>query len=124
MTGTRTLPHLAHWGAVRLTVEGEGDDARVVGVDRHPDDPAPSPLHENFLGDGLRRGRVARPAVRKGWVAVGPGPTPARRAPPCGGGASRTGRAPTPAADPTPTSRSTGTWRSTWPAASSGASVR
>jgi biotin/methionine sulfoxide reductase len=71
---TRTLPHLAHWGAFGVEVAGEGDDARVVAVHGHADDPAPSPLHANVVGDGLTRGRVARPAVRRGWLEGGPGP--------------------------------------------------
>ena len=69
VSGPRTLPHLAHWGAFRVTVE----DDEIVGIGPHPDDPAPSPLHENFR-DGLRRGRVARPSVRRGWLEHGPGP--------------------------------------------------
>ena len=69
VSGPRTLPHLAHWGAFRVTVE----DDEIVGIGPHPDDPAPSPLHENFR-DGLRRGRVACPSVRRGWLEHGPGP--------------------------------------------------
>jgi len=64
-----TLPHLAHWGAFRVTV----DDGRVVAVAGHPDDEAPSPLHTNLL-DGAERGRVRRPAIRAGWLTDGPGP--------------------------------------------------
>lgn len=66
---SRTLPHLAHWGAFRVTVE---DDC-VIAVAGHPDDPAPSPLHENVV-EGAERGRVARPAIREGWLRNGPGP--------------------------------------------------
>src|ERR1700760_2553922 len=69
MAGPRTLPHFAHWGALSVTVE----DGEVTGVHPHPDDPAPSPLHENFR-DGLRSGRVARPSIRTGWLEHGPGP--------------------------------------------------
>ena len=42
---TTTLPHLAHWGAFRVTVE----DGELRSVQPHPDDPAPSPLHEPRL---------------------------------------------------------------------------
>ena len=66
---SRTLPHLAHWGAFRVTVA----DDRVVAVAGHPDDPAPSPLHDNVV-EGAERGRVARPAIREGWLRNGPGP--------------------------------------------------
>ena len=66
----RTLPHVSHWGAFRVTV----DDDRIVGVEGHPDDPTPSPLLANFL-DGIRHeSRVARPAIRRGWLEDGPGP--------------------------------------------------
>jgi biotin/methionine sulfoxide reductase len=72
----RTFPHLSHWGAFRVTV----DDDRIVGVAGHPDDPAPSPLLANFI-DGVRhRARVARPAIRRGWLEHGPGADPARGA--------------------------------------------
>ena len=66
----RTLPHLSHWGAFRVTVDG----GELVAVDGHPDDPAPSPLLGNFL-DGIRHeARVLRPAIRRGWLDAGPGP--------------------------------------------------
>jgi biotin/methionine sulfoxide reductase len=72
----RTLPHLSHWGAFDVTVDG--DD--IVGVDGHADDPTPSPLLENFL-DGIRsEARVQRPAVRRGWLEDGPGPDERRGA--------------------------------------------
>ena len=65
----RTLPHLSHWGAFRVTVDGD----RVLAVDGHPDDPAPSPLLGNFL-DGVRHeSRVARPSIRRSWLEDGPG---------------------------------------------------
>jgi biotin/methionine sulfoxide reductase len=65
-----SLPHLAHWGAFRVTVAG----GEVVAVEGHPDDPAPSPLLANFV-DGIHHpSRVARPAVRRGWLEGGPGP--------------------------------------------------
>jgi len=72
----RTLPHLSHWGAFRVTVE----DDRIVDVDGHPDDPAPSPLLANYR-DGIRHpARVARPAVRRGWLEHGPNPDSRRGA--------------------------------------------
>ena len=72
----RTSPHLSHWGAFDVTVEG--DD--IVGVRGHPDDPTPSPLLDNFL-DGIKsEARVMRPAVRRGWLEHGPGPDERRGA--------------------------------------------
>ncbi|MEY2449413.1 MAG: biotin/methionine sulfoxide reductase, partial [Acidimicrobiaceae bacterium] len=57
---TRTLPHLSHWGAFRVTV----DDGAVVSVEGHPDDPSPSPLLANFVDGVHHKARVTRPAVR------------------------------------------------------------
>lgn len=75
-TQRRTLPHLSHWGAFRVTVE----DDTIVGVEGHPDDPAPSPLLENYLDGITHQARVARPAVRRGWLESGPGPDARRGA--------------------------------------------
>lgn len=66
----KTVSHLSHWGALRLTVE----DDEVVAVAGHPDDPAPSPLIDNFLDSARSDSRVRRPAVRRGWLENGPGP--------------------------------------------------
>src|SRR5687767_5189687 len=72
----RTLPHLSHWGAFSVTV----DDDRIVGIDPHPDDPAPPKLLDNFI-DGIRHeARVQRPSVRRGWLEHGPGPDDRRGA--------------------------------------------
>jgi biotin/methionine sulfoxide reductase len=73
---SKTLPHLSHWGAFRVTV----DDGRIVSVDGHPDDPAPSPLLANFVDGVQHKARVTRPAVRKGWLENGPGPDTRRGA--------------------------------------------
>src|SRR3954451_87348 len=70
VTGRRTLPHMSHWGAFRVTVDGN----EIVDAVGHPDDPAPSPLLANFR-DGIRNeSRIARPVVRRGWLERGPGP--------------------------------------------------
>src|SRR5437660_242103 len=57
----RTLPHLSHWGAFRVTV----DDDRIVAVEGHPDDPAPSPFLANVVGGA---GEVMRRATT--WKAI------------------------------------------------------
>ncbi|MGI8662109.1 MAG: molybdopterin-dependent oxidoreductase [Acidimicrobiales bacterium] len=75
---SRTLPHLSHWGAFRVTVDAD----QIVAVDGHPDDPAPSPLLANYLDGIHHRSRVARPAVRKGWLERGPGADARRGAEP------------------------------------------
>ncbi len=72
----RTLPHMSHWGAFRVTVEGD----EIVAVEGHPDDPAPSPLLANFAHGIRNESRVARPAVRRGWLEHGPGPDAGRGA--------------------------------------------
>src|SRR4051812_26075537 len=70
VAGRRTLPHMSHWGAFRVTVDGN----EIVDAVGHPDDPAPSPLLANFR-DGIRNeSRIARPVVRRGWLERGPGP--------------------------------------------------
>ena len=66
----RTQPHLAHWGAFSVTVE----DDRITDVSGHRDDADPSPLLDNFLDAIQGPARVARPAVRRGWLEQGPGP--------------------------------------------------
>jgi biotin/methionine sulfoxide reductase len=67
-------PTTSHWGAYRVQA---GPDGQIT-VTAHPDDPAPSPLLGN-IPDALRHAtRVARPAVRRGWLEDGPGPSDQR----------------------------------------------
>ena len=47
-------------------------------VTPHPDDPAPSPLLGNIPGALRHATRVRRPAVRRGWLEHGPGPSDRR----------------------------------------------
>jgi biotin/methionine sulfoxide reductase len=68
------LPTTSHWGAYR--VKG-GPDGKIV-VTPHPDDPAPSPLLGNISGALRHATRVRRPAVRRGWLENGPGPSDRR----------------------------------------------
>jgi biotin/methionine sulfoxide reductase len=62
------LPHSSHWGA--FSVRRHGDDIEIVP---HPRDPAPSPLLGNLPASLSHRARIARPAVRRGWLERGPG---------------------------------------------------
>jgi biotin/methionine sulfoxide reductase len=72
--GGRAVPTTSHWGAFSVREQPGGD----IEVTAHPDDPAPSPLLGNVPG-GLRHAtRVARPAVRRGWLEDGPGPSDRR----------------------------------------------
>ncbi|BBY29469.1 molybdopterin guanine dinucleotide-containing S/N-oxide reductase [Mycolicibacterium sediminis] len=71
MTGS-----LAHWGAFTADVV-DGDIAAV-----HPmrGDADPSPLLGNLPGSLRHRSRVEGPAVRRGWLEDGPGPSDRRGA--------------------------------------------
>jgi len=75
-TTSRTVPHLSHWGAFQATVS----DGRLVAVEPHPHDPAPTKLLDNVLDGIQHEARVRRPAIRKGWLDRGPGPDPRRGA--------------------------------------------
>ena len=72
--GRPATPTTSHWGAFRVRAAPGGG----IDVTAHPDDPAPSPLLGNVPG-GLRHAtRVARPAIRRGWLEDGPGPSDRR----------------------------------------------
>ncbi|WP_194915825.1 molybdopterin-dependent oxidoreductase [Catenulispora rubra] len=78
-TPSTTFPTTSHWGAYSVRV----DDADVaadggIAVLPHPADPAPSPLLGNVPGALRHRTRVTRPAVRRGWLEHGPGPSERR----------------------------------------------
>lgn len=66
----------SHWGAYRAAPsESENLPLRVQP---HPDDPAPSPLLENIADSVHHPTRIAKPAIRRGWLEHGPGPSAAR----------------------------------------------
>jgi biotin/methionine sulfoxide reductase len=67
-------PSTSHWGAFGVRPEPDGN----VAVIPHPDDPAPSPLLGNIPGALRHATRVARPAIRQGWLENGPGPSDRR----------------------------------------------
>jgi len=67
-------PTTSHWGAFGVRA---GPDGQVT-VTAHPDDPAPSPLIGNVPGGLRHQTRVARPAIRRGWLRDGPGPSDRR----------------------------------------------
>ncbi|HEY3867908.1 MAG TPA: molybdopterin-dependent oxidoreductase [Actinocrinis sp.] len=74
----RTIPTTSHWGAYRVRRDAGGD----ITVLPHPADPAPSPLLGNVAGALRHETRVRRPAVRRGWLEGGPGPSRRRGAEP------------------------------------------
>lgn len=67
----RWVPTTSHWGAYQAALDADGG----VKVAPHPEDPVPSPLLRNVEGSARHPTRVARPAVRRGWLDSGPGPS-------------------------------------------------
>lgn len=72
----RTPTSLAHWGAFTADVAA-GDIASVTPLIGDAD---PSPLLGNLPGSIRHRSRIAGPAVRRGWLRDGPGPSSERGA--------------------------------------------
>lgn len=68
------VTHAAHWGLFTPEVR----DGEVTAVTPWAADGAPSPLLGNIPGSVTHRSRVARPAVRRGWLEKGPGPSDRR----------------------------------------------
>jgi len=65
MTAERRYPQLAHWGAYTAVVR----DGRLVACEPFGPDPAPSRMLESIVPMVYSPQRIARPAVRKGWLA-------------------------------------------------------
>lgn len=65
----------SHWGPGLARVR----DGRLVSVDAHPEDLAPSAINGNIAGALNGAARVLRPAVRRGWLEHGPGPANGNR---------------------------------------------
>jgi len=61
----KSYPSLSHWGAFTAKVE----QGRLVGVEPFVRDPHPSRFNEAWLDMAASPLRVARPVVRKGWLA-------------------------------------------------------
>jgi biotin/methionine sulfoxide reductase len=72
----RAPASLTHWGAFTARVES-GDIAEVAP---RAGDADPSPLLGNLPGSLRHSSRIAGPAVRRGWLRDGPGPSTARGA--------------------------------------------
>lgn len=58
--------------------ETESADGEVVAVHPYPGDADPSPILPNAIGSVRHRARVTGPAVRRGWLEHGPGPSDRR----------------------------------------------
>jgi biotin/methionine sulfoxide reductase len=60
----RLVPHHSHWGAFSAVVEG----GRIVGTERFPFDPDPSPLIDATPDAVHSPTRILSPMVRAGWL--------------------------------------------------------
>ncbi|CAM3526926.1 Aspartyl/glutamyl-tRNA(Asn/Gln) amidotransferase subunit C [Bordetella sputigena] len=65
-SGERRYPQLAHWGAFTAVVR----DGRLVACEPFEQDPAPSRMLEAIAPMVYSPRRIARPAVRKSWLAT------------------------------------------------------
>ena len=65
----------AHWGSFAVEVATDG---AVRAARPHADDPDASPAIGNVASGHRHPSRVARPAVRRGWLEYGPGPDETR----------------------------------------------
>ncbi|MFI8569384.1 molybdopterin-dependent oxidoreductase [Rhodococcus sp. NPDC078407] len=74
MTGVAGVQHMGHWGMFRA----ESDGREVTAVHPQVTDRNPSPVLGNIVGSVTHRSRVTSPAVRRGWLEHGPGPTDKR----------------------------------------------
>ncbi|MGE2713554.1 molybdopterin-dependent oxidoreductase [Mycolicibacterium litorale] len=72
----RVPTSLTHWGGFSAEL-GSGD---ITSVTPLPGDDDPSPLLGNLAGSVRHRSRIAGPAVRRGWLDDGPGPSGRRGA--------------------------------------------
>ncbi|MCW2087978.1 UNVERIFIED_ORG: biotin/methionine sulfoxide reductase [Rhodococcus erythropolis] len=72
----RRRQHMSHWGMFTAeSVAGE-----VTAVHPYEGDANPSPMLGNLAGSVRSRARVSGPAVRRGWLENGPGPSDRRGA--------------------------------------------
>lgn len=67
---------LTHWGAFHAQIR----DGDIADVTAPVGDVDPSPLLGNLPGSVRHRSRITGPAVRRGWLEDGPGPTTRRGA--------------------------------------------
>ncbi|WP_245154324.1 molybdopterin-dependent oxidoreductase [Rhodococcus sp. 1R11] len=74
MTGVTGVQHMGHWGMFRADSDGRD----VTAIHPQATDSNPSPVLGNLVGSVTHRSRVTSPAVRRGWLENGPGPTDSR----------------------------------------------
>lgn len=63
--------HISHWGMY----EAEAKNGEVAAVHPYPGDTDPSPILGNLPGSVRHRSRITGPAIRRGWLENGPGPS-------------------------------------------------
>ncbi|MCV7428276.1 molybdopterin guanine dinucleotide-containing S/N-oxide reductase [Mycobacterium montefiorense] len=69
-----THTSVTHWGVFTAQVR----DGDITSVSAPSDDTNPSQLLQNLPGAVRHRSRILNPAVRRGWLENGPGPSSAR----------------------------------------------
>jgi biotin/methionine sulfoxide reductase len=62
-------PHTSHWGVFSARLGKAGLEVRP-----YAGDPDPNGIIDNFPGALRHQARIARPAIRRGWLERGPGP--------------------------------------------------
>ena len=67
----RAPTSLTHWGAFTASIAG----GEITAVSPLPGDADPSPLLGNLPGSLRHESRITGPAIRRGWLRDGPGPT-------------------------------------------------
>ncbi len=70
----RTVPTATHWGTYLARTDG----TRLLGLDPHPDDPAPTSIGDSVADALTSAGRLTVPLIRRGWLEDGPGPAGAQ----------------------------------------------
>lgn len=71
----RRTPFATHWGTYRARVAG----GRLVGVEDYPHDPDPAAIGPGLADAVCHPSRIARPCIRKGFLAAGAGSDRSRR---------------------------------------------
>ena len=64
MDDVTAIPHCSHWGAYRVLVR----DGAIVGVEPHPEDPAPSPIIHSITDWLDPQRRILQPMARESWL--------------------------------------------------------
>jgi biotin/methionine sulfoxide reductase len=66
----RRVPTATHWGTYLARTDG----SRLLGLDPHPQDPAPSGIGDSVTDALTSPARLTVPLVRRAWLDDGPGP--------------------------------------------------